>query len=573
MKFQARRALRRLTSTRGLYAIATAAALSALAGCVSGGSAGMPSGAAAAGASGSGGGSSAGAPTVGSAAGAAGAPDTGTVVLHRLNHAEYDNTVRDLLGTSSKPAEAFPPDGASAGFDNNASALTLSTTSLRQIESAAEALAAEATDPKGAAFKRIAPCTGTSVQPCVEQFVQSFGLRAWRRPLSEDEVTALVAVAGSGLEKYQETYAQQVERALLAFLTSPHFLFRVELDADPASSVAHPLGAYELATRLSYFVWSSTPDDALLAAAKDGSLLSDAGLGEQLDRLLKDSRAQAFSENFAGQWLQLRAAAAFAPDAQLFPIWNTALRDDMVQQTKRTFADLLNGTSALGDLFLSDSAYLNDRLAAFYGLPLPGSAELKKVQIPVGPRRGLLGQGAVLSAQSLPVRTSIVHRGQFIQEHLFCTPVPPPPANIPALPAATTTGSQRQRLEAHVSSPVCAACHNAMDPYGFVLEQFDAVGSLRTLDGDVPIDTSAKLPDGTHVANVQDLQAVMAADPRIPNCFAQQIATYALGRTLAADDASLLALQSGFAKSGQHVDQAIRQVVLSAAFRTRHGGL
>ena len=523
------------------------------------------------------GGSSAGTSAAGAAGAMAGAPDLGSSILHRLNRTEYNNTVHDLLGTSKSPADTFPPDGASAGFDNNASALTLSTTSLRLMESAAEALAAEAADPTGPALERIAPCaapeTETNTATCVTDFVRAFGLLAWRRPLSEDEVTAMVAVAGSGLLKFKETYAQQVERAIMAFLISPHFLFRVELDADPASVVSHSLAAYELASRLSYFVWSSMPDAALLASAKDGSLLTDAGLGQQLERMLRDAHARAFSENFAGQWLQLRAAATFAPDTQLFPKWNTALREDMVKQTKLSFADLLSGTSALGDLFLSDSGYLNDRLAAFYGLPLPGSSELKKVQLPVGPRRGLLGQGAVLSAQSLPVRTSIVHRGQFIQEHLFCSPVPPPPANIPTLPPTTATGSQRQRLEAHVSSPVCAACHHAMDPYGFVLEQFDAIGSIRTQDGDIPIDTSSKLPDGTQVANVQELQAVMAADPRIANCFAQQIATYALGRTLDSKDASLLALQSGFVKAGEHVDQAIRQVVMSPAFRTRHGGL
>ncbi len=573
MKSAARLAVSRKTPLLVAWLPVGAALLATLAGCVSGVSGGTPSGVAAGGALGSAGGSSAGGASNAGAAGASAAPDLGSVVLHRLNRAEYNNTVRDLLGTSLTPADAFPPDGASAGFDNNASALTLSTTSLRQMEAAAETLAAEAADPSSEAFKRIAPCTGSSVQPCVEQFVRNFGLRAWRRPLNEAEVTAMVAVAGSGLEKFQETYAQQVERGLLAFLISPHFLFRVELDANPLSTVSHPLEAYELASRLSYFVWSSTPDDALLAAAKDGSLLSDAGLAAQLERLLADPRAQAFSENFAGQWLQLRAAATFAPDTQLFPSWSTALRDDMVKQTKLAFADLLDGTSSLGDLFLSDSGYLNDRLATFYGLPLPGSSELKKVRLPVGSRRGLLGQGAVLSAQSLPVRTSIVHRGQFIQEHLFCAPVPPPPANIPTLPPSTATGSQRQRLEVHVSSPVCAACHNAMDPYGFVLEQFDAIGATRTLDGEVPIDTSAKLPDGTQVANVQELQAVMAADPRIANCFARQIATYALGRSLDTDDASLLALQGAFVKSGQHVDQAMRQIVMSAAFRTRHGGL
>ena len=580
MKVRARFALRKITPPRALSVLAALAALSSLpacngvisgdrlaAGSAAGGSAGTLSGASA--------GASAGgrAGSVGSVGATQAAPDPGSVVLHRLNRAEYNNTVQALLGTTRTPADAFPPDGASGGFDNNASALTLSTTELRLMESAAEALAAEAADPNGSALQRIAPCTDGNAPSCVAQFVRNFGLRAWRRPLTEDEVSAMVAVAESGVDKFQETYAQQVERGVLAFLVSPHFLFRVELDADPASTAPHSLGAYELATRLSYFVWSSTPDDALLASAADGSLLTDAGLAQQFQRMLGDSRSKAFSENFAGQWLELRAAAAFSPDATLFPSWSTALRDDMVQQTKLAFGDLLSGTSTLADLFLSDSVYLNDRLATFYGLPAPGSSDLKRVQVPVGPRRGLLGQGAILSATSLPVRTSLVRRGQFIQDHLFCSPLPPPPADVPTLPPPSATGSQRQRLEAHVTAAVCAGCHNAMDPYGFVLEQFDAVGALRTLDGSVPIDTSAKLPDGTQVANVQELQTVMAADPRIANCLAQQLATYALGRTLDSGNAGLVALQDGFLKSGQHVDQAIRQVVLSPAFRTRHGGL
>lgn len=506
-------------------------------------------------------------------AGSPGTPDPGTVVLHRLNRAEYNNTVRDLLGTKLTPADSFPPDGASGGFDNNASALTLSTTELRLMESAAEALAAEAADPNGAAFGRIAPCSVPPAQPCIGQFVRNFGMRAWRRPLTEDEVSSMIAIATAGIDQFQETYAQQVERGVMAFLLSPHFLFRVELDADPSSTETHPLGAYELATRLSYFVWSSMPDDTLLAAAQDGSLLTDAGLTTQFQRMIADSRAAAFSENFAGQWLELRAAASYVPDAQLFPNWTSDLRADMVQQTKLSFADLLNGKSTLSDLFLSDSSYLNDRLASFYGLALPGSDTLVKASIPAGPRRGLLGQGAILSATSLPVRTSVVHRGQFIQDHLFCSPLPPPPADVPTLPPSNATGSQRQRLEAHITSPVCAGCHNAMDPYGFVLEQFDAIGALRTMDGTVPIVTATKLPDGTQVANVQELQNVMANDPRIANCLAQELATYALGRTLDPDDDALVALQKDFSASGQHVDKAMRQLVLSEAFRTRRGGL
>ena len=507
------------------------------------------------------------------------AQDPGTVVLHRLNRAEYNNTVHDLpLAPPRRRRMRSPPDGVSGGFDNNASALTLSTTELRLMESAAESLAAEAADPKGTTLGRIAPCTsttGTSVQSCLQTFVRSFGLRAWRRPLADDEVTAMVTVAQSGVQQYQETYAQQVERAVLAFLTSPHFLFRVELDPDPTSTAEHPLDVYELASRVSYFLWSSMPDDALLASAADGSLLTDAGLATQLARMLTDSHMTGgLPQNFAGQWLELRAASAFVPDPAIFPGWTTALRDDMVQQTQLTFGDLLQGSSTLADLFLSDSTYLNDRLATFYGLTPPGSATLVKALVPVGPRRGILGQGAVLSATSFPVRTSLVRRGQYVQANLFCSPLPPPPADVPALPPASTAGSQRQRLEAHVTSSVCGACHNAMDPFGFVLEQFDAIGALRTMDGNVPIDTSATLPDGKQVANVQELQSYMASDPRIPNCFVQQATTYALGRDLGpADSATLGTLQQDFASSGQHVDQLVRQIVTSAAFRQRHGGL
>jgi Protein of unknown function (DUF1592)/Protein of unknown function (DUF1588)/Protein of unknown function (DUF1587)/Protein of unknown function (DUF1595)/Protein of unknown function (DUF1585) len=515
-------------------------------------------------------------------AGAAGAAeiapvsqDPGTVVLHRLNRAEYNNTVHDLLGTAQTPADTFPPDGVSGGFDNNASALTLSTTELRLMESAAESLAEEAADPKGAVLGRIAPCTGTNTQPCLQQFVRNFGLRAWRRPLADDEVAAMVAVAHSGVQQFQETYAQQVERAFMAFLTSPHFLFRVELDADPTSSVAHPLGAYELASRISYFLWSSMPDDALLASAKDGSLLTDDGLGAALERMLGDGHMKGLAQNFAGQWLALRDAAAFAPDPTIFPGWSTALRDDMVQQTQLTFTDLLQGSSSLTDLFLSDSTYLNDRLATFYGLTPPGSTTLVKVPVPAGPRRGILTQGAVLSATSFPVRTSLVRRGQYIEGNLLCSPLPPPPVDVPPLPPGSPSGpqSQRQRLAAHVTAAVCQGCHGIMDPLGFVLEQFDATGALRTMDGNVPIDTSATLADGKHVANVQELQSYMASDARIPNCFVQQVATYALGRALGpTDSATLSQLQLGFASSGQHIDQVIRQVVTSPAFRQRHGG-
>ena len=496
--------------------------------------------------------------------------DPGSVTLHRLNRSEYNNSVHDLLNTQLTPADTFNNDPTANGFDNNADALTLSTVDLQNYEAAAEALADELLDPNNAArLNTLAPCANQNdLGTCLSNFVSTFGKRVWRRPLTPTEVTTVQAL---GMAQSTDTYAQRVETVLVTLLVSPDFIFRVETDPNPTSTTIHDLTSYELATRLSYFLWSSTPDAPLMAAADDNTLLTDAGLAAQVTRMLADTRAAAITQNFAGQWLQLRATQALQPDPVLFPSWDEDLRSAMVQQSQLVFLDLLTGSEPLSSLFTSDTTYLNDRLAKHYGMPLPGSSTLQKV--PTGDRRGLLTQAAVLASSSFPGRTSLVRRGEMVLSALLCAPPPPPPPNVPQLPANNANiVTQRQRLEAHATSASCAACHNLMDPYGFVLEPFDAIGAKRTTDNGAVIDPTAKLQDGTPLNSVDDLTKLMATDVRVPNCMVQKLFTYALGRTVNSSDAATLStLQSSFLSKGQRLNTLISDVVFSDAFRMRRG--
>ena len=504
-----------------------------------------------------------------SSAGAASGNSPGSVTLHRLNKTEYNNSVHDLLGTSQTPANNFAADPTANGFDNNADALTLATSDLQFYETAAESLASELVATNNPQFAKLAPCQNMNqAAACVANFVQNQGLRTWRRPLTSDEVTSIAAMA---VTTGGSNYAEQIETASIALLMSPYFLFRVELDPNNAPTTAHALNGYELATRLSYFIWSSTPDDTLLAAAADGSLVTDAGLQAQVTRMLADPRAVALTSDFAGQWLELRNTAALQPDPNMFPTWDENLRSAMIQQTQLTFGDLLDGSAPLSSLFTSDTTYMNDRLAQHYGMPAVGSSTLKKV--PAGTRKGLLTQAAVLASTSFAIRTSLVHRGVFVLGQLLCAPPPPAPANVPALSSASTTYvTQRQRLENHIANPSCAACHASIDPYGFVLEVFDAVGASRTTDNGGAIDPTATLQDGTHISGIADLTSLMATDVRVPNCLVQQLYIYALGRSLVASDTAVISdLRAQFLANNQRVDQLIQSIALSDAFRMRQG--
>jgi hypothetical protein len=520
-----------------------------------------------------------GAPPTGSGSGGGNNPalatDPGRVTVHRLNRVEYNNTVRDLLGTAQAPANDFPTDDRGYGFDNVADVLSLSPIQLQLYESAADGLITEAL--AGAQRARIVSCDVATGDACVRTVLKNFARRAWRRPVADAEVDRLMTIVslvrtnGDGIDV-------ALPLALQAVLVSPNFLFRVELDADPTSLKPHLLTSHEIAARLSYFLWSTMPDDELSAAADAGMLTDKAQLEAQVTRMLKSPKAAALVDNFAGQWLYTRQVDEVQPDPKAFPMFDADLRAAMKQEATRMFSDVLFGGLSAQKLLMSDYTYVNDRLAKHYGLPAVGSTAMQKVTLPAdGPRGGFLMQGAFLSVTSHPTRTSPVVRGKWVLNQLLCQDVPPPPANVVATldSAADASLSVRQRLEAHKQNP-CASCHNIMDPIGFGLENYDAVGAYRTMDGAYPVDSSGALPDGRAFNGARQLSNIVVADPGFARCITEKLYTYALGRAPVStaghmDTAVLPALTKSFHDGGYPMAGLIAGIVTSDTFMKRRG--
>jgi hypothetical protein len=506
--------------------------------------------------------------------------DPGRVTLHRLNRAEYNNTVRDLLGTARRPADDFPADDRGYGFDNNADVLSLSPLVTELYVTAAEGLVDEA----------LAPTTGTPPQPnpqrarilicdpapggeqaCARTILTAFGRRAFRRPLTEAEVTGLVGFLQIAKD-HGDGFEQGLNLALTQILSSPNFLFRVERDPDPTSTKPHPLTDHELATRLSYFLWSTTPDEGLLEDADAGRLSDPDTLASEVYRMLEDPRAEALLDNFAGQWLHTRALYDVSPDPGVFPRYDDPLRDSMAAETRRFFKEFLRGDATVDQLLTADFTFVDQALAHHYEMAKVDGDALQRVSL-IGPRRGLLGQGSVLTVTSYPTRTSPVKRGKWVLEQLLCAAPPPPPPGVPALPVqAMPSQSMRDELAQHRKDPVCASCHQVMDPIGLGLEHFDGVGAYRSHDSGFAIDTSGDLGSGQTFADAQGLEALITADPRFPRCVGQQLYTYALGRgPEALDDDRLDAIRDAFVSGGYRFPDLIRLIVLSDGFRMRRG--
>ena len=496
--------------------------------------------------------------------------DVGGVTIHRLNASEYDNTVRDLLGDTSHPAAAFPPDDGADSFTNNADALSISPVLFERYEAAAKSLATTA-----AANPKIVTCNGTATgaDACAKQILTPFLKRAWRRPVTADEVSGIASLVQVATQEGQP-FVQGIQLALEAALLSPHFLFRVEIDPDPAATTPHPLSDYELASRLSYFVWSSMPDDALLASADSGKLTKDdKELDAQLERMLGDSKARALLDNFAAQWL-IHTLPDAKPDPTAFPAFDEGLRTAMTEETKAFVGSFLFGDQSLPDMLDAPYSFLNARLAAHYGITGVTGTEL--VRVPVKPethRGGLLAQASVLTMTGIATRTSPVRRGQWVLAELLCSPPAPPPPNVPALPPTVTTGTMRQRMQEHRNNPGCYGCHSQMDPIGFAFEHYDAIGRWRDTDQSQPIDTTGDLPDGRSFDGTASLASVIKSDPRFGRCATTKLFSYALGRTpRAADDPRIDALAQGFADAKSRTKALITSLIHNDAFRMRRGG-
>lgn len=518
-----------------------------------------------------------------SAGGAAAVAPTnpGRVTMHRLNLAEYDNTMRDLLGTTKRPSKdfEFPADDRGSDFDNVADVLTVSPLHLSSYDSAAKSLIKDAL---GSASQRalLVNCdlaSGGAI--CARSALEAFLPRAWRRPvqtLEVDGLMAIVAVATGQGDSTETGFALALRAALL----SPNFVFRPELDPTPDSTVAHPLSEYELASRLSYFVWSSMPDASLFAAAQASTLHDPAQLATQVTRMLSDPKAKALVDNFAGQWLLTRLIDDVLPDAQLFPSFDPSLRASFKAEQQLLFREVAFNGLPVDQLLTANFTFANDRLAKFYGLPPVGSDEPKRVDLTGNTQRqGLLTQGGLLTVNSHGDRTSPVLRGKFVLTALLCKDVPPPPPTVNTMVTEDAMGVQtlRQVLEQHVNNPACKACHSSMDPIGFGMENYDAIGAYRTTDRSLPIDAKSTLPGGESFDGLVQLTRLIAKDPAFPACVASKLYAYALGRGAVTkdpthlDQSTLDALATRFKANGLAFPDLVAGVVSSPTFLNRRG--
>ena len=457
--------------------------------------------------------------------------------------------------------------------------LTVSPLHLSSYNTAASGLIAAALAAPAQRALIVNCDLATGGTTCARSALESFVPRAWRRPVATDELDRLVSLVTLATSKGDSSEVG-FNLALRSVLLSPNFMYRPEIDPSPTALTPHALSDYELASRISYFLWSSMPDDSLFAAAKAGNLHETSVLTAQVKRMLTDAKAQALVDNFAGQWLFIRLVDEVQPDAKLFPQFDASLRAAFKAETQLLFREVaFNGLPA-DQLLTANFTFANDRLAKYYGLPAVGSDQPQRVEFgSTVQRRGILSHGGLLTVNAHSDRTSPVRRGKYVVTELLCADIPPPPPTVNTTLAPDSTGQKtlRQVLEAHVQSPLCASCHKIMDPIGFGMESYDAVGAYRTLDGTLPVDASGTLPSGETFNGVIELAQIIAKDPAFPQCLATKLYTYALGRGAVTADANhldastLKALGSAFSNNGLKFQDLALGVITSPTFLNRRG--
>jgi hypothetical protein len=397
--------------------------------------------------------------------------------------------------------------------------------------------------------------------------------RVFRRPVTSREVEPYVTLARRA-EKEEGSLAEGLAIGIQALLVSPDFLFRIERDR-PASGAAtsHRITPHELASRLSYFLWASMPDDELRRAADAGTLRDPKILAIQVRRMLRDPKAHALAEHFGGQWLQFRALESITRDRERFPEFEDYLRFSMRRETEAFFEHIVRGDRSIQDFINGKYSFLNERLARHYGIPNVTGPEFRRVDLTGSPRAGVLTQASVLTVSSYATRTSPVLRGKWILDNLLDAPPPEPPADVPNLDETTigTSASMRAQLELHRTNPTCASCHRRMDPLGFGLENFDAVGAWRTMDGKFSIDASGELPDGRKFTGPVELSAILSADREaFARSLTSKLLTYGLGRGLERYDARTVKLiASRLPAHGYRFSGLILEIVNSLPFQSR----
>jgi hypothetical protein len=497
--------------------------------------------------------------------------DASRLALRRLNRAEYNNTIRDLIGLDLRPADDFPADDVGHGFDNVAAVLSTAPLLMEKYLAAAARIV-EAAFRDDQARRRIlnppadnvpvtyrediAPVREQSrkrlflsaadlppIDPREEELqralnsLRAFADRAYRRPATQDELVRLLRLVEAA-QRNGEGTEKGLRLALRAVLVSPHFLFHNQAPSRPERGQA--TDQFQLAARLSYFLWSSLPDDELFDQAVRGTLTEGNNLAVQALRMLRDPRSRALTENFASQWLQTRALKDLMPDPDRFPDFDEPLRRAMRQETELFFASIVREDRSILDLLDADYTFVNERLARHYGIHGVRGEQFRKVSLAGTPRGGILTHASVLAVTSNPTRTSPVKRGRWILENVLGASPPPPPPGVEGLKEdgqQALSGTLRQRLQQHRRNPGCASCHRRMDPLGFALENFDAVGAWRTHEGGQAIDVSGALPGGEAFAGAAELRAVLKTRRQaFARCLTEKLLTYALGRGLVRSD-------------------------------------
>lgn len=497
--------------------------------------------------------------------------DPGVKVAHRLSRSEYNNTVRDLLGVTIRPADDFPADGGGGGgFDNNADTLFVPPILLEKYLAAAD-------DVLAAATNRVIvekPVWYASDRSTAVKNIRIFVRKAWRRPVTDDELNRLAGVYEKA-RKAGANFDVGVKAACKAALVSPNFIFRIE--RDPAGKAPGAINPHELASRLSYFLWSSMPDDALSALADSGRLTNESVLEAQVTRMLADPKARALPEQFVGQWLGTKTLAAVAaPDQGKFPEFTTELKNAMIAEPVEFFADMLARDTSLLELIDSDHVWVNGDLAKLYDLKGVTGTNFVRVRLDDRKRGGITGMAAVLTQTSYPRRTSPVLRGKWLLEEVLGTPPPPPPPLVATLPSDDKKKDGltfRQRLEEHRKDPNCAACHSRLDPLGFALENFDPIGRWRTkIDGEA-VDASGELVGGEKVNGPVALKkALLARKNLFIRHVTEKMLAYALGRGLEYYDIpAVKKIADDLADDNYRSTRLISEIIKSVPFRMRRG--
>jgi cytochrome c5 len=387
------------------------------------------------------------------------------------------------------------------------------------------------------------PANAAAETACAKTILTTLARRAYRRNVTDADIQPLLDFYRAN--RKSSAFEPAVQAALERILVDPEFLFRLERDPASAAGSAYRVSDYDLASRLSFFLWSSIPDDELLNLAGSGKLKSPAVIDAQVKRMLADPRAKAMVDNFFAQWLSLRAVRGASPDPNLFPDFDENLRDAFEQETKMFIESQLHDDRSVLDLLSANYTFLNERLARHYGIPGVYGSRFRRVELSDPRRGGLLGQGSILMVTSYGNRTSPVLRAKWVLDNLLGTPPPSPPANVPPFPPETGENGEprsvRERLSTHRKNPVCASCHAPMDPLGFALENFDAVGHWRTIDANAPVDASGVLVDGTKFDGPAELrQALLARREQVVRTVTEKMLTYALGRGLEYYDAPVV---------------------------------